>query len=380
MHQIRIMAMKHLFSITSMASIVLTLALICSTPTDAKKPTAPPGGGGGKDGGSYSARFLDSVPGTAFDIAHHEDYTEVVGRIDPGIARYWLLDADGETVFFADLAGNGSKGARAINRDGVIVGWDIGADGARPVVWQDFVAPPLELPVPDGFTGGASAHDINDNLLVVGYLTPDNGVASVVAWQLDIVNGFLVTRDTIVVATGDELGTVSLNNNGFLAAAVDYHAWRWQVIWNPELGTAGGLEVVSADHLFQGTVTGINEAGTVCGQYTGALEGYVMTLDGDLTLFTLPVNGKENASLVQATAINDAIPIQVAGSGDVWRGNQFTRSPTVIWDLDGDMVTLPLDDSSPLVLNTIYALDDAGWGVGMSHDSTTHLPVIVIPK
>ena len=379
--------MRRLCSIALITAFALTIALLCLTPTHAKKPDKPGrGGGDGEGGDSYAARFLDSAPGTAYDIAHHQDYVEVVGRIDPGIARYWMLDANGDTVLSVDLVGSESQGALGINQVGVIVGWSLGADGARPVVWHDFLAEPFELPLPDGFVGHANAAFINNSLLVVGYLTPDEGDASIAAWQLHIVDGVLVTRDAIIVATGNEFGaqTGGLNDNGYLATTLDDHVWRWQVVWNPALGTAGGLEVLTADLLLQGVATGINEAGTVCGQSTGApeVEGFAMTLEGTLTLFTLPVKGKEKASLVQATAINDATPVQIAGSGDVWRGNQFSRSPTVIWNLDGDTVTLPLDDSSPTVLNTIYALDDAGWGVGMARDSdsSTHLPVIVIPR
>lgn len=55
------------------------------------------------------------------------------------------------------------------------------------------------------------------------------------------------------------------------------------------------------------------------------------------------------------------MPVQVAGEADIWRGNTPVRSPSVLWDLNGGVTTLPLDDFGyALTFEPIFALENNG--------------------
>ena len=221
---------------------------------------------------------MDGAGGTAKDIQQQAGVVEIVGTsaLPDRTGVYWLLNEAGETVISVNLPcpEGHLNGAQALNGQGAIVGWQsiTGVDNSgRPVIWGDFASNPLELPVPDGFVGNALASDVNDNMLVVGNLTSSNGEHNIAAWQVVDVEGDLVAMDPIVVATGTQSGAARLNNQGFVAATLDYRAFRWQVDWNPDLGELGGLEVSSQEQLFDAFsyAADINAAGTVCGEVSG---------------------------------------------------------------------------------------------------------------
>jgi uncharacterized membrane protein len=304
-----------------------------------------------------------------------------------GSGVYWLLNAAGETVMSVDLAcpEGHLNGASALNRDGAIVGWQstAGVDNSgRPVIWRGFATDPLQLPVPDGFVGNASASDVNDNLLVVGNLMSNDGERSIVAWQVTDQEGVLIATDAIEVATGTQMGAAKLNNQGFVTATLDNHAFRWQVVWNPDLGEIGGLEVASQEQLFDAFsyAADINEAGTVCGSVTvfgGGHEAYAMTLDGSLLeLPLLKVNTrKQRTKNVAATAINDSG--KVIGDAEVisLRSGSIERRPAVLWNTGDSAVELPLSTWSA----GVNALDDAGWAVGHERVSEIFVPILLRP-
>ena len=183
---------------------------------------------------------------------------------------------------------------------------------------------------------------MNDDLLVVGNLAWNNGERSIVAWQVTDVEGVLVAMDPIVVATGMRSGAASLNNQGFVAATLDDRAFRWQVVWNPDLGDSGGLQVASTEQLFDPHVLSyaadINEAGTVCGEvsvFGGGHAAYAKTLDGSLLeLPLLKVNTrKQRTKNVSARAINDSG--QIVGIAEVIsiRSGSIEGRPAVLWNI-----------------------------------------------
>jgi hypothetical protein len=364
----------------ALAAVAAAISALCSSPAPAK----PPAGGGG-----YVVRALDANPGTAYDIQGHADFAEVVGEVS-NKARYWQLDGTGNIVASVDLSSPATaaySAASGINSDGLIVGWyDRGDNTYCALAWASSGSDPIELPVPAGVRFAGADH-INDNWLVIGWFAPSSGLTSLVAWQLALDdNGKLTCVDHIVIATA-ETGVIlrgGLNNDGYVVNNLGERAWRWQVVWDDTLG----LVVVSGQQLRAepSIATGINQAGTVCGTYvnanTGRSEGYALKLDGTFHKLNLKVASYEQA-YADATAINDASPVQVAGEVEVWRGNRFSRSPSVLWDLNGGVVTLPLNDySSSLTTKPIFALDDSGWAVGTAELVTRNqfLPFLLKPR
>ena len=341
---------------TTTATVVIALAIgfLFSLIAEAKKP----GRGGGGDGGTeYQIQPLDTVEGLATDIHRHDGTIEIVGiSYADASAVYWVLNSAGDVVLSVDLNASPGQasGAEGLNRSGAVAGWQhtAGVDNSlRPLVWRDLASDPVQLPVPNGFVGSAKASSVNDNLLVVGNLTSDNGQRSIVAWQLAEVEGALITLDAITVATGTQSGLAHVNNQGFVAATLDNRAFRWRVNWNPELGETGGLDVISEEQLFDvfSTAADINEAGTVCGEVTvfgGGHEAYAKTLNGDLLdLPLLNVNSrKQRTENVAAMAINDAG--QVVGTADVisQRTNVVQSKPAVLWNVGEGALELPLQN------------------------------------
>jgi uncharacterized membrane protein len=363
-------------------AIAVAIGLVCSSEALAKKPDKPPGGGGEP---TYEKRVLIEGEGAATDIQQQDGVVEIVGlSFAEGSGVYWLLNAAGETVMSVDLAcpEGHLNGASALNRDGAIVGWQstAGVDNSgRPVIWRGFATDPLQLPVPDGFVGNASASDVNDNLLVVGNLMSNDGERSIVAWQVTDQEGVLIATDAIEVATGTQMGAAKLNNQGFVTATLDNHAFRWQVVWNPDLGEIGGLEVASQEQLFDAFsyAADINEAGTVCGSVTvfgGGHEAYAMTLDGSLLeLPLLKVSRNREAVNEMAYAINDSG--QVVGIAEVIKGVTILKRPAVLWNVGESAVELPLSTWSA----GVNALDDAGWAVGFERVSGISVPILLRP-
>jgi hypothetical protein len=331
---------------------------------------------------------LDEGAATAKDIQQQDGAVEIVGSsFAEGNGVYWLLNAAGETVMSVNLScpEGHLNGAQALNRQGVIVGWEsiAGVDNSgRAVIWRDFATDPLQLPVPDGFVGNASASDVNDDLLVVGNLMSSVGERSIAAWQVTDQEGVLIATDAIVVATGTQTGAAKLNNHGFVAATLDNRAFRWQVVWNPDLGGIGGLEVASEEQLFDvfSYAADINEAGTVCGElsvFGGGHAAYAKTLDASLLeLPLLNVNRRKQwTENVAAMAINDAG--QVVGTADVisQRTNIVERKPAVLWNVGGSALELPLETWSA----GLYSLDEEGWAVGFERVSGVSVPILLRP-
>jgi len=336
----------------------------------AKGPSKPGGGGV-----TYRLVMLDEGEGMAKDIQPLGAAREVVGiSYTDQSARYWLLDNSGEIVSWTDLPtlpvepGEVARaGAMDINGSGVIAGWQALVDvydSLRPVIWKDLVSLPLELDVPADFVGIAQAAAVNDDLLVVGHLTGGPWRHSIVAWQLAEIDGELVVLDSLVIATGDQAGLAQLNNQGYVAATLDYRAYRWRVTWNSELEK---LEVTSTVRLFDvySLVADINEAGTVCGQVGGGgnSQPFAITLGGDLLDFPLLVDSGQKGSVnLKAEAINDAPTVQVVGAADVFskRTGGYLGFPQVLWNTGVNAIELPISHMS----TGIYALDDGGWAVG----------------
>ena len=167
---------------------------------------------------------------------------EVVGSL-VGKAYHWLLDAQGNVITTTSLLPDDQvTEAHDVNDDGVIVGGG-GIGGAMlPLVWLSLDDEPLELPVPEGFTG--IAVNINNHGMVVGLLEDAaNSTEMVVVWQLTEGGAGPTVGPLILSETSTVRPALDLNDAGQVVATVwsqgTIQGQRWSVSWDGVQLTAG---------------------------------------------------------------------------------------------------------------------------------------------
>jgi uncharacterized membrane protein len=166
-------------------------------------------GGGGSPFGvrsdprtaTYQPRSLVGALAGVHSVAHDiNERGEVVGVLGRSAAR-WVINERLRpigpfTLRRPDGSDPGPGEARAVNNDGIIVGW-LSESPVRPFVWNG-IRELRELELPPGLRSGV-AYDINDAGYVIGAASvdrdfiPDTG--RIVRWRVDRAGGLLDVED-----------------------------------------------------------------------------------------------------------------------------------------------------------------------------------------
>jgi uncharacterized membrane protein len=366
-----------------MAIIVALVAVCVSTPARAQKGRDKPG-----DKTGYSVIELDTLPGTAYRV---NGQAEIVGEAGDQ-ARYWLYDPASQDVLqipLPDPEGIVFDESRAtdINDNGLIVGvgWADNGQGLEgtPLLWVDSMSDPFVLPLPEGFTnGGATA--INNAGLVVGVAGLE-GCAAAIAWR--VFAGGLV-EGPVVLATGDNASAQDINENGLAVGWVNDHAIRWTLSWDGELVLSATDELFDPSLVPYSHAQGVNDAGDVCGQAElfGFTEAFLLQNGGLVPLKPLVDSRKAATVNVNATALNNATSdhgVQVVGSAYVYdRATYVIQYDAVtLWEEDQTVTNLTAEGSRKTKPSLVRAINDSGWVTGATFNTNLeqNVPMLMIP-
>ena len=274
--------MKRLLSITSAATVALTLTLLCFTPAHAAPPDNPGGGNGGGGGGgggtSYEVIVLaplgtDTYSSTVGDL---NEEGELVGSYeddkDVPIAFYYDAVLDEYTTLI------GGTIALGINDDGNIVGGDW--DAGQAMYWHTSAALPVTLSPLAGDIE-AFASDINDDRMACGRSFDDAYLSCGVAWRIDEAgdpdepialpplpgDNMSLAFDIAEVGTD---GTALIT--GYSGIKDQQFASETAVVWTVGLDGNNALKLL-AGPVGLGTLSGgyslgyaVNNSGDVCGE------------------------------------------------------------------------------------------------------------------
>jgi hypothetical protein len=300
-----------------------------------------------------------------------------------------MVDSTGVLVDSFDLAslpGAADLWAWEINNQGQIVGFQQGSDSAiKPLVWASPQSLPEELPIPGYAEGQALA--LNDEGVVVGRawneVAPGEFEAALIAWKIAVSGSDITVLNTQPIVTGLEyLWGVHLANTGYVTYYdQNSHAFRLVLTWD---GLQLSEVVGSRTQLFDGSAhtTGVNDQGTVCGQYYGSggpSEAFAMTVAGHLLVLPTLPGGKERGQTYEiqnrhTTAVNNNNQLVGVAFKFFPSTSQSTDRYDVILNVGGQAVNLESlvsdwQDYSALDIN------DAGWVIG----KTSSGAVVLIP-
>lgn len=377
----------------------------------------PPGrGGGGGGGGSTPAVQVVSLANQYADVWGISDKVnnkvDLVGQLGArslGSARVptcWTVQANGtvSSAALATLPMLGNTTPRAINNDGIIVGYafDPLADDwlTVPLVWpsKNAVAP-LELPVPDLFEPGvedesADAYGISDNGIVVGTVTSigSGGPVSLIAWKVGFVAESLQILDSMIVDTGTTV-------NPKISVTSDLVAYSWggpdgvravrmQLAWDEaeqELYVVPGSWATLFDS--NSAVLCVNDFGTVGGNWgqggvTNAF-GYAIDIDGQLLdIPTLPsfrsYGNMYHYRVGRIGGINNRQEMLTYQFGHN-PSTGIMRPRDVLVDMVAGTATDTLTFHSSWKIGSALRINNDGWFTGrIVNVSNVEIPVVVI--
>jgi hypothetical protein len=336
------------------------------------------------------------------------------GEVEIPRAHYWMVDAAGHVLLSFDLptlsptlpGATVHSGARAVNNQGVVVGYQWEDDDCpdtppfldtRPLLWPQAAAAPIELPLPEGARGG-NADSINDEGIVMGTAFGLDEMI-LVAWKTAVVNGVGTVQDTqVILSAAGGLLRGDIANSGYLSTTLvlsadpehygDYRAYRLRLDWDDdEVWEVAGSRTQLFD--FYSGASRVNEAGTVCGSYMdgGRSWAFAMNAAGDLLDLAQLPGGRIRGQTYEihndwASGLNNATPLQVVGKASIVIVATFEGRGNVgvLWNVGTGAVNLNAATSRDLFPHDI---NDAGWIVGDAvdtEDTFARQPVVLIPS
>lgn len=389
---------------------------------------------GGKKGGSTTRTHrlvtLNSEPGGAIAMTqavttHGATTVNLVGWLGE-FAQFWRVSTStSDTVVSirltlpADVDPNSPiASAQAINNAGIIVGGCrlIGTSAGQPLLWEDELADPVHLPLPDGFRGWAMPRAINSAGVIVGDLSGDltageetvhvEGLIVWLAWR-DQNAQLQVSAPTWFHF--DSMSVPELNDSGWVAFdGIDGNfrlqlAYQWvrdelrqKDVPQFHISLTDGPLFGSDKVAFVG---GINQAGDVAGDYRTlnqkGRDVYVKRLDGTFLSMPVYIDNRDYGTYVHGVdAVNDATAqhaVQVLGVVGTYSKKSNSLGPWygATWESGGkvrllkDITDVPADDTYDFTSVTSFDdLNDAGWICGRIARGTNRdgVPAILIRK
>jgi hypothetical protein len=362
-----------------MAGAVALIAVCLGMSAWAGKPS---------DRTGYSVIELDTLPGKAFGI---NGQAEMVGEAGEQ-AQYWLYDLASQDVLqipLSDPEGTVFDESRAIdindNRLIVGVGWVDSGQGlvGSALVWVDAMSDPLVLPLPEGsISGGATA--VNNAGVVVGVAGLE-GCAAAIAWRV-AADG--VVEGPVVLATGENASAQDVNENGVTVGWVNDHAVRWTLSWDAELVSSPTDELFDPSLVPYSHAQGVNDAGDVCGQAGAEFAEAFLLQNGGLAPLKPLIDSRKAATVnVGATALNNATTdhgVQVVGSAYVYdRATYFIKCDALtLWEEDQSVTDLTAEGSRKTKPEFVTAINDSGWVTGATFNTNLeqNVPMLMIPQ
>jgi hypothetical protein len=320
----------------------------------------------------------------------------------------------------------GATLARDINNAGIIVGYGYTLDGTcLGVVWQDRLAEPVVLPLPDGFSGyGIRATNINNPTngsgiilgTIDGTIVTASGTLSAVGaivwrYSFDANAELVLSPPTWFSFSSQDESNMGLNDAGWIALTEGAQALRYRLDWEWQ-PTGDGTEMAEVFYLAEGggsllssnvqwaRTGGINQAGDVAVYYRPLNASgdtlLAKRLGGNDLAFPKFTTKRDQVDVINhVQAINNATTqhaVQVLGNAG-WlntRYGSYLNPRPAIWESGGtvrlleEITTYPADTTyffRPIV-TSMHDLNDASWICGNTvrgvSGQQTDIPTVLI--